>query len=759
MKLLSLPLVAGLVGLGSWLSFGHHGSPQVEHRVERERASAAAAAVDDRIDRATSDLRALAYGVLGGHAEEAALSLEGDFDAVLAFRDDQIALEAAGSNDDARALRHASVRDDGTSNFLVGNARVLVRTHVGSVRVSGLLDLEPSLHAVDDTMRLLSEDGTAGGESDSLLSTGQRASLAEDGEALIEGVDDANTPISQFLVQTRHDLVVVHTASEPTTATASPILWIPIAALSLIILGLVWRPALSREDRSRRPNAVIETVIEFARRSAAVVEPASVLSALSDALSRGAPGPEWTVVSRDAVGRGEVAPTGVEATVLQEVLAGTEAKTSVERDASVTQSLRRPMVVREGRTIFVIHDSRTVYGVAVADRVLDLETHRRAELLFRVAASALRTVDVLERLVISEHQAAVGRLAAGVAHEVNNPLAFVLMNLRALQPNLSGEDAEAVADAIDGCGRIEEVVRGIRVLFHGPDELELAPVDLADLAVKTARIAGARRVGTPIEVVTTGPVGVKGDAIGLGQIMLNLITNAVDAVQERSDPRVAVTVQSDGNLAKIDVQDNGAGVPESVRARLFQAFITTKGKRGTGLGLGIARSFARAHGGELVLASSSNAGSVFRLTLPAEAIETGADVSVRSSLRASSMRELIRPNVLVIDDEAPLLRATRRWLSKAARVTTTTEAREALELTKNEFYALILCDLNMPRMSGLDFVDALRVRDPEAAERVVIMTGSVDADLPGVRVITKPLDPDTIHELLGEASERQRASA
>ena len=237
------------------------------------------------------------------------------------------------------------------------------------------------------------------------------------------------------------------------------------------------------------------------------------------------------------------------------------------------------------------------------------------------------------------------------------------------------------------------------------------------------------------------------------QVLVNLIVNGMDACTQHGaeSPHVVVRVRAVGELAVAEVSDNGGGLPAEARRHLFEAFYTTKGTGGTGLGLYLSKSLAQAQGGDLELDSTGPSGTTFTVTLPL----TRERAERRSSAPAHpiSVGEELAPGdhpprILVVDDERSLVRALTRWLRRWAEVTGTTDPFEGVELAAEGDFTLILCDLNMPRMLGTDFLTALSDRNPEAASRVVIMTGSGGVDIPGVRVVSKPLQPQVIEELL-----------
>ena len=176
-----------------------------------------------------------------------------------------------------------------------------------------------------------------------------------------------------------------------------------------------------------------------------------------------------------------------------------------------------------------------------------------------------------------------------------------------------------------------------------------------------------------------------------------------------------------------------------------------RGDGGRASVLRISRSLARAHEGELVLSNTTTEGSVFRLTMP----NTRNPISVRPPPPAPEARSTGRPSILVIDDEDGILRAVERWLGRKAQITGTTDPERGLRLARSGDFDLILCDLNMPEMSGAEVLEALRASAPEMAARLVIMTGSIDEQVPGVEIITKPLDPEVMRDLLARCGARR----
>ncbi len=748
-------LGACLVALGVGVGLGLH-SDESDIELARADALASASTVSREIDTLTESLLILAASVPAGSPEDEVTRLPSAIEAVLVENEGQT-FEAGSQTRGLDALRDVHRSDLEPAVVVSPNKLVLTISADGAV-AHALVDIGHVLESSEGAARLL---GWCGSSSCELIE-GARAhsgSLVEV-RAKAWATSRLTDGRQQGLALARHGVLVEHTVEAP---SSFPWWTLFLAGAVLLVLGLAWTIARGHAFPVQAParkerDGLVEAAVELVRHIAATTEVKNVLAALERALNAGVGRGNWTVLSLNAIERGELDRTSAPLEELERILA--DARGLDSRDGSlVSQTIAAPMLDGAGRVIFVVRDVGDIHGIAICEGGRpSRRSIKDAGFLLRIAAASLRSVVMLQRLVTSEQQAAVGRLAAGVAHEVNNPLAYIVMNLKNVEPRLSGEDLKVLEEALDGAERINQILRGLRVLFRGPEELEFEEIDLVELADKTVRIANARQVGTPIDVEGERRIIVEGDELGLSQILLNLVTNAVDAVRTRSDPHVWVKVSSEDGRAVVEVSDNGSGIPESVLPRIFEAFVTSKGKRGTGLGLGIARSFAKAHDGTLEVASTDPAGTVFRLSLPLTVpIETrearSSKIPSGKMVLAGTPRPLpvVRPRLLIIDDEAPLVRAMTRWFQSQADVTGTTDPAEGLELASQESYSIILCDLNMPTMSGTDLVDALRERNPEALDRLVVMTGSVTAHVPGVRMVNKPVDLETLDRLLDEA--------
>ncbi|MDY7226024.1 sensor histidine kinase [Hyalangium rubrum] len=228
----------------------------------------------------------------------------------------------------------------------------------------------------------------------------------------------------------------------------------------------------------------------------------------------------------------------------------------------------------------------------------------------------------------ADRLAQVGRLAAGVAHEVNNPLAFIQANLRFLQEELPREGSsreeclEALKETQAGVVRIQQIVQDLTALARGGAETqprELGSCPLSMVIEESMRVASVRLKRLAVEVeVPTGVPAVRADARQLGQVLLNLLLNAADALEESrvERPKVALRVQAREQRVWLVLEDNGPGFPAEHLSRLFTPFFTTKAKgKGTGLGLALSRQYVEGFGGSLRAENRPEGGARFTVEL------------------------------------------------------------------------------------------------------------------------------------------------
>jgi two-component system, cell cycle sensor histidine kinase and response regulator CckA len=339
-------------------------------------------------------------------------------------------------------------------------------------------------------------------------------------------------------------------------------------------------------------------------------------------------------------------------------------------------------------------------------------------------------------MLASDRMIAMGGLAAGVAHEINNPLAAVMGNLgliaRAVSrleagggdPGSVSEITDEVRDAQQAAERMRRIVRDLKV-FSRPDEESKGPVDVHRVLDSSLQLAGNEIRHRARLVKDFGKIRPAfANEARLGQVFLNLLLNATQAIQEghadANEIRVTTRTDGEGRIV-VEVRDTGSGMTPEVRSRLFTPFFTTKAIGvGTGLGLSISQRIVTSLGGTIEVESEFGNGSVFRVTLPPAQGESAPEEATARPAEPATRRG----RVLVVDDEAALTRLLARVLSGTHAVTVETRARDALErLRSGVEFDVILCDLMMPEMTGMDLHAALQETVPGQAARMVFLTG------------------------------------
>jgi signal transduction histidine kinase len=257
-----------------------------------------------------------------------------------------------------------------------------------------------------------------------------------------------------------------------------------------------------------------------------------------------------------------------------------------------------------------------------------VELGTRASFLLGISIIGVVGAAIQDRLRRREHQARVefarhvglvnlGTLAGGLAHELANPLTSVMLEVEAVEAVLpDGEHARYLRNAQQGLHRMASILgamkRGAR--FSDGDQ---RPVDVA-IAIEESLVLLESRLKHRVEVVRDyGDLPpVRCQPTLLGQVLVNLVANAADALHDRAGARMYVRTRRVDGAAVIEVQDNGPGIPQGLRDRIFEPFFTTKGESGNGLGLWISAEIARMHGGGLTVLDAPGGGSIFRLSLP-----------------------------------------------------------------------------------------------------------------------------------------------
>lgn len=343
----------------------------------------------------------------------------------------------------------------------------------------------------------------------------------------------------------------------------------------------------------------------------------------------------------------------------------------------------------------------------------------------RAAAQAQRQQ---EALLQREKLAAMGSLLAGVAHELNNPLAAIL-----LQANLLQEDSsptvltEGITEIAQAATRCERLVRQFLTLArqHAP---ERTAVDLRALITETMELLTpslrVENIAVDLHLAADLPP-LWADPHQLQQVLVNLMTNAQQALRQVSCPRqVTLTTQVDPAHTRVtlEVTDTGPGIPPAIRARIFDPFFTTKPPGlGTGLGLSLCQGIIESHGGTIWVTSAPEQGSTFRVELPVVEVPTSAE---RPSNRDAELPSLHRLAILLVDDEISIAKALARLLRRDGHsVEVAANGLQALARLQEHTYDLILSDWRMPDLDGPGLYQALEQQYPHLCHRTIIFTG------------------------------------
>jgi PAS domain S-box-containing protein len=369
-------------------------------------------------------------------------------------------------------------------------------------------------------------------------------------------------------------------------------------------------------------------------------------------------------------------------------------------------------------------------------------------------------------LMVADRMASVGTLAAGVAHEINNPLASVIANLdMALQDvtefkrELPVELAEELQDARTAADRVREIVRDLKI-FSRTEEERRGPVDIEHVLESTIRMAWneLRHRARLVKKFEKVP-DVDANESRLGQVFLNLIINAAHAIPpgkyETNQIVVSTFLDATRSNVIIAIRDTGAGIPPEVRPRLFTPFFTTKPVGvGTGLGLAISHKIVTGFGGTVTYETEVGKGTEFRVSLPV----AGVVEIAKPRTKSNKTRAARRGRILVVDDEEPLAQAIRRFLSTEHDVTAVFSAGAALELIRGgERYDVVFCDLMMPQITGMEMHAELVRTAPDLAQSCVFLTGGAFTsaareflDQVPNRRLEKPFDLKELRRMVNE---------
>ncbi len=391
------------------------------------------------------------------------------------------------------------------------------------------------------------------------------------------------------------------------------------------------------------------------------------------------------------------------------------------------QPVTRPMAAAPMAAAAMDFPLRRADGTELAVEISLRPIRSPGGLLIAVAVRDVsRAKQVEAELAAAERLASLGMLAAGVAHEINNPLVAVLCGLELLRDDVGRHPelaacASAITDAHDAGLRIRAIVRDL-LAFARDEPEDCPPVDVVAVIESTLRLAanavhGRVRVEQALQPVPL----VQGCSGRLGQVVLNLIVNAAHAIPEpRSDGVIRVASELEpGGWVAVEVTDNGIGMSPSTLATLFVPFGTSKpAGAGTGLGLAICQRIVTAIGGQIVVTSELGTGSTFRIRLPPALAAPAAGDGPADAAPAGR-----RGRVLVVDDDPAVLRLLCTAL-RDHEVVPVVSGAEALDLLAGDrAFDLVLCDLMTPALDGMQLHARACALSPALADRFVFMSG------------------------------------
>jgi signal transduction histidine kinase/CheY-like chemotaxis protein len=364
----------------------------------------------------------------------------------------------------------------------------------------------------------------------------------------------------------------------------------------------------------------------------------------------------------------------------------------------------------------------TYIGYAVDNARLLQEAQQSATQLQSVVDD-LRATQA--QLVRGETLSAIGKLASGMAHHLNNLFAVILGRIETLQPKVPDPEARRYLEIVQRAAQDgAEVVRRVQRFSRVQPVSRTMPVDLNQLAQEVLDLTRPRwhneallrqiRIDTALDLGGIEPVA--GELAPLREVLMNLVLNAIDAMPDGG--RLGVRTWADEQGVHCDVSDSGAGMSEEVRQRALDPFFTTKGPKSTGLGLSVTYGIIQRHNGKLEIDSAPGRGTTVHITLPAAGAAASAPAS--STPAPASPTQL---RVLLVDDEPEVRAALADMLGTSGHTAfQAAGGKEALAwLEAGQPVDLVLTDLGMPGMTGADVARAVRGRWPHM--RLGLMTG------------------------------------
>jgi two-component system NtrC family sensor kinase len=353
---------------------------------------------------------------------------------------------------------------------------------------------------------------------------------------------------------------------------------------------------------------------------------------------------------------------------------------------------------------------------------------REREIMYgSVTVSAVRELDHSGNLIlVVQRVAALGSMLAGVAHELNNPLAVVMAQTELLAETADNQEtrnrAEKILKPVERCARI---VRTFLTLARQRDTRK-AYINIEDVISDARELLEYQFRTNNIEVLVNIAPGfpeIWGDSAQISQVLMNLLINSQQALMEiEQDRSIAIeVVMKKEQTITIIVSDNGPGVPVAIQDRIFEPFFTTKPEgQGTGLGLSYCQSVAEGHGGTIEIEKSGQIGTSIRFEIPTggDQVESDKENHLEGDVSGASLR------ILVVDDETSLLDSIVEQMVQLGHAADGySNARQAIEIVMTDVYDIILTDIRMPDLDGPAFYAEVVAKNPQLRDRFIFITG------------------------------------
>ncbi len=389
----------------------------------------------------------------------------------------------------------------------------------------------------------------------------------------------------------------------------------------------------------------------------------------------------------------------------------------------LVERMQRGEAVKNFETVRLAKDGKPIQVALTFSPILDASRQLVGASVIARDITARKLLE--QRVQVADRLASLGTMAAGVAHEINNPLAAVISCLDLAQEDLPSGDPSVpglLSDARQAAEKVRQIVRGLERMSR----LEEGRVTVLDVnaVLDLASTLAMNEVRHRARLIKSygRPPRVRADEPRLAHVFANLLLNAAQALPDgrAHENEIRIVTRAEGDDALVEIMDTGSGIAPEHLGRIFDPFFTTKPVGvGTGLGLPLCHAMVTAAGGSIDIDSEVGRGTTVRITLPGAAPARSA-----SYISTEPPPVGVRGRVLIVDDDAMVGSSVRRSLMSEHDVVVCDRGQRALEhIAAGERFDVIVCDMMMPEMSGQELFAKLRELSPELAERVIFMSG------------------------------------